>query len=144
MPLKDAPNEVKVPVQTLLIFPELFSSSKKIEHKNVSLDWLFGANHMVIKLAANLLSTGLNYHQVVPYPTGSLGQVRQFSKANYLIRFIPKGVWFRFIEKALQAKEDGCHTTKRQGCRASRHQRRRIERHCHLRDRQDVVSLHGC
>nr|GEW08741.1 retrovirus-related Pol polyprotein from transposon TNT 1-94 [Tanacetum cinerariifolium] len=32
-----------------------------------------GANHMVIKLAANLLSTVLNYHQAIAYPTGSRG-----------------------------------------------------------------------
>ncbi|GJR86035.1 reverse transcriptase domain-containing protein [Tanacetum coccineum] len=39
---KDAPEQVKVPVQLLLIFAKVFSSSKKTGPKNVSLDQLIG------------------------------------------------------------------------------------------------------
>ncbi|GJT95510.1 reverse transcriptase domain-containing protein [Tanacetum coccineum] len=47
---KDATNEVKVPVQTLLIFAELFSSSKKTEPENVSLDQLFSMDTAISKM----------------------------------------------------------------------------------------------
>ncbi|GKA99509.1 hypothetical protein Tco_0827503 [Tanacetum coccineum] len=48
--LKDAPELVKVPVQLLLIFAKLFSSSKKTEPKNVSLDQLIGMDTAISQM----------------------------------------------------------------------------------------------
>ncbi|GJW90144.1 hypothetical protein Tco_0167697 [Tanacetum coccineum] len=47
---KDAPELVKVPVQLLLIFAKLFSSSKKTEPKNVSLDQLIGMDTAISQM----------------------------------------------------------------------------------------------
>ncbi|GKC20300.1 hypothetical protein Tco_1022450 [Tanacetum coccineum] len=47
---KDAPEQVKVPVQLLLIFAKLFSSSKKTKPKNVSLDQLIGMDTAISQM----------------------------------------------------------------------------------------------
>ncbi|GKB84144.1 hypothetical protein Tco_0956416 [Tanacetum coccineum] len=47
---KDAPEQVKVPVQLLLIFAKLFSSPKNTEPKNVSLDQLIGMDTTISQM----------------------------------------------------------------------------------------------
>ena len=47
---KDAPNQVKIPAQILLVLAKLFSSLKKIEPDDVSLDQLFGMDTAISKM----------------------------------------------------------------------------------------------